>query len=525
MSALPTFDSKTLLLKKGHFIEASIRKSKLILTSGLIAIIVSACGDTATDEEQDPLVSDEPIAYVKRPVPTDEDGNIESEDIMEPTTFNGGAALYVRGSTSQSSTEINVTDSAFPADSIYDVKDVDASYDGRRLVFSMRAPQLEGVDEEDQPKWNLWEYDLDSNSLSQVIGDPIRSGEHHDLSPAYLPDGRIVFTSTRQVRSRAILLDEGKSGYAATTDDEDIFNLHIVDPNNDTTGANIQQVTFSQGHDLQPTVLANGNIAFLRSETAEQRDKLSIYTLNIDGSNLRILYGYHSQTTGNTNDIETTFIDLREMSDGSLSAILQQRESDTLGGDIIRIDNEGFTDINQANYTNSGATGPGQRSVTQGTVNLDNALSTHGYFNSAFPIDGSLRFLVSWNPCRLLDENDPADTTDDIILACTPTNLDNPDLVDAPPFFGLWLYDADGGTQNPIAIAQEGEMYTDIVLMKDRALPNTVTEATLDPDLVTKGVGVLNIRSVYDTDGTDTSAAGISVLSDPAQTLAILTPY
>ncbi|MGH1439472.1 MAG: hypothetical protein ACRBBR_05110 [Cellvibrionaceae bacterium] len=525
MSALLPFDSKTIAFSSGHFIETSLIKSKSILTGGLIALMISACGSGGSDQEEDPLVADEPVAYVKRAVPVDEDGDVITEDIMDPTAFNGGAALYIRDRASQSANERNITASAFPAGALYDIKDVDVSYDGRRLVFAMRDPELEDVDEEDQPKWNLWEYDLDNDSLTPVIADAIRSGEHHDISPAYLPDGRIVFTSTRQVRSRAILLDEGKSGYAATTDDEDIFNLHIVDPSNDPNGANIQQVTFSQGHDLQPTVLSDGRIAFLRSDMGDQRDRLAIYTLNIDGSNLRILYGYHSQTTGNTSNNQTTFIDLQEMSDGSLSAILQQRESETLGGDIVRIDSEGFTDINQASYNNSGATGPGQNSVTQGTVNLDDNISTHGYFNSAFPIDGSLRFLVSWNPCRLLDDNDtPDDTSDDIILACTDSNLANPELEAAPAFFGLWLYDANGGTQNPVAIAQENEMYTDVVLMKERTLPTTVTEATLDEDLVARTSGVLNIRSVYDTDGTDTSAAGISVLSDPAQTLATARP-
>lgn len=499
---------------------ASSYRGKSLFVAGVLSAFIVSCGSGGSDQQQDPLVISEPVAYVKRPVPRDENDDIVTDNIFEPAIFRGGAKLFIRDSSSSTSDEINITDALFEADAIYDVKDLESSFDGTKLIFSMRAPQIENADEEDQPKWNLWEYDLDSNSLSEVITDPIRSGEYHDISPAYLPDGRIVFASNRQVRSRAILLDEGKSGFAATTDDEEIFNLHVYDPNNDPNGSNIQQITFSQGHDLQPTVLSDGRIAFLRSDMGDQRDRLSIYTINQDGSDLRILYGYHSQSTGNTSNNETTFIDLRELPDGSLSAILQARDSSTFGGDLIQINSAGFTDINQPTIPNSGDTEPGQQSISVGDVNLDNNISTHGYFNSAYPIidgENSLRFLVSWNPCRL---RDPIENT---ILVCNSENLANPDLEAAEPFFGLWLYDVDAGTQNPLSIAQEGEIFTDVVLMKDVPLP-LVAETTIDTELANRGVGALHIRSVYDTDGNDTSPSSIAVLADPTQTPANARP-
>jgi hypothetical protein len=496
--------------------------SKGLVISALTILTVSSCGSGGSDQQQDPLVTDEPVAYVKRPVPRDENDVIESDNILLPATFNGGAALYIRDRASQTAGERNITDAAFGAGAFYDVKDVDASYDGRRLLFSMRAPQIDNADEEDQPKWRLWEYDLDNNSLRRVFGvnDDI-SGQFHDISPSYLPDGRIVFSSTRQVRTRSLLLSSFRPPYKYTVnvdgEDEDIFNLHVYDSIADSSGNFIQQITFSQGHDLQPTILQDGRVAFLRYDAAEKgnNNKLSIYTVNIDGSNMRIHYGYHSQTTGNSSGDPTTFVDLRELADGTLSAILQARESSTLGGDIVQINSDGFTDINQPTAPNAGDTGVGQGSITTGTVNLDDDISTHGYFNSAYPINGDQRFLVSWNPCRLLDENaTPDNAEDDIILACSPSNLANTDLVAAPPFFGLWLYDADAGTQTPIVIALEGEMFTDAVVMEDKPLPQ-IAETNLDSDLENRGAGLLNIRSVYDITGDDDSAENIRIYSAP----------
>ena len=506
-----------------RLIARTIKITKPLVTVGVISVLIGGCGGSGSNDS-DPLAVDTPVAYVERPVPADDNGMTESEDVMEPDTFNGGATLYIRDRSNQSANETNVTGRAFPAGAIYDVKDVEVSYDGRKLLFAMRAPQLDNVDEEDQPKWNLWEYDMGSNSLEPIIQDAIRAEEGHDISPAYLPDGRIIFTSTRQVRSRAILLDEGKSGYAATVNDEDIFNLHIIDPINDPNGTNITQITFNQGHDLQPTVLSSGRIAFLRSDTGDGRDNLSLYTINSDGSDLRILYGYHSQETGNISGNETTFIDVRERSNGSLVAILQTRDSDQLGGDIVQIDSDGFTDINQPTYDNRADTGVGQSSVTVGGVNLDGDKSGHGYFNSAYPFsDGSLRFLVSWNPCRLVDPNEPQ-----IILACTPDNVNNNALEFADPFYGLWVYDASGGTQVPVASATAGRMFTDAVIMESRALPPVSTaDPAIDSDLEGNGLGVLHIRSVYDTDGTDTVSTdtngafpAISSLANPSLTSA-----
>ena len=80
---------------------------------------------------------------------------------------------------------------------------------------------------------------------------------------------RIVFTSTRQRQSRAILLDENKPQYAAQDEDdnEPAFVLHVMDAD----GSNIHQISFNQSHDLDPAVLPNGRIVFTRWEHAHRR--------------------------------------------------------------------------------------------------------------------------------------------------------------------------------------------------------------------------------------------------------------
>ena len=81
------------------------------------------------------------------------------------------------------------------------------SSDGRRVLFAMRGPvdpDLD-LDDEDQPKWNIWEYTLATDNLRRLIVSDLTAQQGHDLSPHYLPDGRILFVSTRQQTAKAIL--------------------------------------------------------------------------------------------------------------------------------------------------------------------------------------------------------------------------------------------------------------------------------------------------------------------------------
>jgi len=164
------------------------------------------------------------------------------------------------------------------SDNMWDVRDLDVSFDGRSLVFAMRGPMIPNGDEEDQPTWNLWQYTFATDTLARVINSDLIAEEGHDVAPHYLPDGRIVFTSTRQRASKAILLDESKPQFDPLTEDrrEPSFVLHVIN----SAGTGIRQISFSQSHDMDPTVLMNGRILFSRWDTAPGRSAIHLYTMN-----------------------------------------------------------------------------------------------------------------------------------------------------------------------------------------------------------------------------------------------------
>ena len=64
-----------------------------------------------------------------------------------------------------------------------DVKDVEASFDGSKLLFALRLPEIEGAAPEDQPTWNIWEYDIAADALNRIITSDINAEAGPDVSP------------------------------------------------------------------------------------------------------------------------------------------------------------------------------------------------------------------------------------------------------------------------------------------------------------------------------------------------------
>jgi hypothetical protein len=112
------------------------------------------------------------------------------------------------------------------------------------------------------------------------------------------------------------------------------------------------------------------------------------------------------------------------------------------------------------------------------------------------------------------------------IVPCTSALLAMPGIKEAPPLYGVWMFDITKGTQQPVVTPEEGFAYTEAVVLESRTLPvvrlDKVAGLDLDPDLVSENVGVLHIKSVYDFDGT--AAAPILALRDPAATTAAQRP-
>ncbi len=493
-----------------------------------------------TGQNPDPVTADFPIAYIRAPLPTDDNGNFEQRDLREQITFDYGADLFFRDRAAPGAEAINLTGEI--TQGLGAIRDVEMDYDGSRLLFSMRTPFEEGVAEEDQEAtWNIWQYTFESRELVRVIADDLTAEIGHDIMAKYLPDGRIIFASTRQTQSQALLLDENKGAFPALDEEgnEFAFNLHVMEDD----GSGLKQVTFNQSHDLDPSVLADGKIVFSRWDNNQDNDRVNLYRMNPDGSELELLYGQWSHDTGTANTT-IQFMQPRETDDGRIMVVARPFNDTEGGGELVIIDTPQYVENTQPLKDNIGIlTGPAQEDATPNDVSTaPGTASPGGRYYSVFPIeDDTGRLLVSWSQCRLVeqlaDDGDP-DTPDSRIVPCTDERLAAAVTVDpenpvplavgefgaAPPLYSIWIYDPRDETQRVIVAGEEGYMFTEAVSGDTRPTPAVIPDGrsdySQDPSLPASGQAILNIRNVYDFDGTFLPGLNPYVLADPVQTLA-----
>ena len=71
----------------------------IALSLACIALVACSKGEgvqLGTGQNPDPVVVDFPIAYIKAPLPVDDNGAFQQQDVREQITFDFGADLYYR---------------------------------------------------------------------------------------------------------------------------------------------------------------------------------------------------------------------------------------------------------------------------------------------------------------------------------------------------------------------------------------------------------------------------------------------
>ena len=499
--------------------------SAIALGCPLLALL-GGCDPGGSGEGIDPGIVEIPVAYIKGPIPRDDMGDEVQADLREPLLFVSGNDVFLRSASSADASEINISRSV--TGGIGDVRGLNASHDGTRIIFSLR--EFDPVDNDDiVPSWNIYEYNLEESTLRPVISSVLIAEQGNDLYPAYLPDGRIVFTSDRQTQSRETRINEGKQGFAALDEDRRMraLVLHVMNAD----GSDIHQISFNESHDLYPQVLTHfngGRVVFSRWDNAAANNEMNIYTMNPDGSDQQILYGSQSHRTG-TGGATIQFSNLRETEDGNL-VVITRPFSDTFGGGNIEIiDVNRFADNRKPIWRLGNLPGQAQQDATVSEVVNDGSISVNGRYASAFPLwDGSHRLLVTKSTCQLLVDNE--------VRACIKPYLSDPSAREVSPPYGIWLYDMVEDTQKPLVIADQGTVISETIAIENRTRATVIFDKELTGDLdagwVAENVGVVHIRSVYDLGdrgfdgcffGFCTSVAGIGSVqdfADPARATA-----
>lgn len=477
----------------------------------VVTLLLVACKAdiSVQDEPVDPVVQEIALAFVERPLVVDDQPF--NSALQDPASFNPGARLILKQNAFAQSAETDLTAELFDGDQLYDVKDLTASPDGLTLLFALRAPELANTPDELQPKWDLWRYDVLSKTLQPVISEPQQAQRGHDISPAFLPDGRIVFSSTRQTRSRQILLDEFKPQYTAL--DEDLatptFNLHVMNAD----GSGIEQLSVNLSHDLHPVVLDDGLILYSRWDNHGNRSMFNWYRMRPDGSENQLVYGWHSHSSG-AEQSRVEFSKAVVLQDGSISLALATTGAEYYNSWPQQVALAVASDNEQPLFGEV-LNLPAQTALFPWAFDNTSRPERAGAINSYAPLkDNSGRYLVSWSPCRVVQN--------DTVYSCAQV-ADADELELAAPLYGLWLFNTVQQTQVPVRPGREGMLVSEPTVLQAYAEPAFVPpNPALDAALAAENAGIVDIRSVYDFAGV--AGVNLAQLADPLQSTAAQRP-
>jgi hypothetical protein len=221
----------------------------LVVSLGLVPLLgLTGCRSSAPDDLIQQVATTDALVFVKT----------DATETLNRTWANGN--LYKLSPISPEGVVTPITN--FTGASI---SDPSVSFDGTKILFSMRPPG--GAYK------NIYEINADGTGLRQVT-----SGGGHDFDPLYLPDGRILFTS-----SRAGEMDEYNHALTA--------NLYVCDAN----GMNMERISYNQSDDFDPELMSDGRVMYTRWEHFGTFNRFPLFATNPDGSGTFHLFGPHNR--------------------------------------------------------------------------------------------------------------------------------------------------------------------------------------------------------------------------------------
>ncbi len=329
-----------------------------------------------------------------------------------------------------------------------------------RIVFSMKKNSGDN--------WHLYEVSVNADGSRTAVPEQLTCGDDNEVDPAFLPDGRIVFTSDRPGH-----LDEYERRKALV--------LHMLDrtqarlSGQDACDAGeIVQISFNQSHDRNPTVLKDGTILFSRWEHLGRSNKFSIFFMEPDGTDMFVKYGSHSGVN--------SFLDVRERADGRLTAMMMPLSGTFEGGAI------GVLDVaNEGENPNTASL-----QLTGQAIPTGGGISEVGRYYSAYEVpDGSNRYLTAYSLGSVAEGE--------------------------APNYGIWMFNTDG-TLKPIKTPTTGSGDVFLEPVPLMAVPQNqipTAKPTKMANRIGQGEGTLAAASVYDSEANRALSNGVLGVTIP----------
>ncbi len=182
----------------------------------------------------------------------------------------------------------------------------DISYDGKKVLFAYCRyhPGLsESADKLDKSKlpedsfYHLFEINVDGTGLRQLT-----RGKYNDFDGRYLPDGRIVFCSTRRGQAIQYTKETAMASLRYPALPESyvrcgggperpcaVYTLHAMDPD----GGNLRPISAFEMFEWTPSVDHQGRIIYSRWDYVDRygQNAMGLWATMPDGTNAQAIFG------------------------------------------------------------------------------------------------------------------------------------------------------------------------------------------------------------------------------------------
>ncbi len=214
-----------------------------------------------------PLINFDKLLFIKR--------KLDSPNLGLPQNWQGNCSLPRRGYDDRLMS-LSLKKNKDDLKTIFKWKDqgfigdLDLHWDAEKMLFSSIGKHK---------RWQIFQIKPDGTGLRQVTLGKSPDVDNYDA--CYLPDGRIIFGSTRCFQ-----------GIPCVGGRDAVANLFIMNKK----GRAVRQLCFDQDHNWNPVVLNNGRVLYLRWEYSDTPHYFSrfLFHMNPDGTGQMEYYGSNS---------------------------------------------------------------------------------------------------------------------------------------------------------------------------------------------------------------------------------------
>ncbi len=213
-----------------------------------------------------PIAQTGPIAFVKR-VPSSFSHQLTQYYGM---TARPGGGIFVLENPGQSMRTRELVD--LPLGSY---EHLDVSWTGDKILFAYCQVDSAPANRAAHPErtYHLYEVRADGTGLRRLTDGPF-----DDFSPRYLPNGQIVFISTR------------RGGYhRCGAGPCPVYTMAVMNPD----GSGLRVISFHETHEWDPAVMNDGRVVYTRWDYVDRNavHYQQLWSVRPDGSDVRAFYG------------------------------------------------------------------------------------------------------------------------------------------------------------------------------------------------------------------------------------------